>query len=365
MAELIVRPQKIVENIEKISTFLNKNNITWSLTTKVLSGHKSILQTILNSAAAKKTHSIADSRLSNLKIIKKMKPDIVTMYIKPPALKYIKNVLDVADISLNTSFSTIEALNTEARARKIIHRIIIMVEMGELREGVIRDELMDFYDKCFSLSNIKVIGLGTNLGCMYGVEPTFDKLLQLSLYKQLIETKFDRKIDLISGGSSITLPLITKGKIPKNINHFRIGEAAFLGITPLTGKKFRDLSRKAFEFEANIIELEQKHTAPDGVLSAGNVGHAMEVDDDKMSFKAILDFGVLDVNIADITPLDKEVKYIGTTSDMTVYDLGSKKSAFNKKYKVGNQISFTPNYMAVARLMNSKFIYKRVINNEK
>jgi len=362
LAELLVRTKKIIENIEKLSDYLNTNNIHWSLTTKVLSGHRGILEEILKLPAIKKIHSIADSRLSNLKTIKKIAPDIVTMYIKPPAIKYVKTVIDVADISLNTSFKTIEALNVEAKKRGIVHRIIIMIEMGELREGVIREDLMDFYRKCFELSNVKVIGLGTNLGCMYGVEPTFDKLLQLSLYKQLIEAKFSKTIEFISGGSSITLPLIAKNKIPKSVNHFRIGEAIFLGDSPLNGKKFKNLSMDVFEFDANIIEMEHKETAPDGVISEGNVGHAHEMPDEEMSYKAVLDFGVLDVNTDDITPKDKDMKFIGTTSDMTVYDLGTKR---NKKFKVGNQIKFKPNYMAVARLMNSKFVTKRIVNNTK
>lgn len=361
MAELLIHTKKIVENIEKLSRYLNSHNIHWSLTTKVLSGHKGILEEILRLPAIKKAHSIADSRLSNLKMIKKIAPDIVTMYIKPPAMKYVKTVLDVADISLNTSFITIEALNKEAQKRGIVHRIIIMIEMGELREGVVRDELMEFYNKCFQLSNIKVIGLGTNLGCMYGVEPTFDKLLQLSLYKQLIEAKFSKEIELISGGSSITLPLIAKNKIPKSVNHFRIGEAVFLGDSPLTGKKFRNLSMDAFEFNANIIEMEHKENAPDGVISEGNVGHANAVTNDEMSYKAVLDFGVLDVNTEDLIPKESIVKFIGTTSDMTVCNLGSKR---RQQYRVGSQIKFKPNYMAVARLMSSKFITKRIIENE-
>jgi predicted amino acid racemase len=361
VAELLIRTSKIIENIEKLSGYMNTNNISWSLTTKVLSGHKEILKILLKHPIIKKTHSIADSRLSNLKIIKRIAPDVVTMYIKPPAIKYVKTVLDVADISLNTSFQTIEALNEEAKKRGIVHRIIIMIEMGELREGVIREDLMDFYRRCFELNNIKVIGLGTNLGCMYGVEPTFDKLLQLTLYKQLIEAKFNRKIGLISGGSSITLPLISKNKIPKTVNHFRIGEAIFLGDSPLTGKRFRNLSLDAFEFDANIIEMEQKETAPDGVISNGNVGHAAENmmnSSEDLSYKAVLDFGVLDVNVDDINPKNPDIRFIGTTSDMTVYDIGHKRK---KEYKVGSQIRFRPNYMAVARLMNSKFVSKKVI----
>lgn len=361
MAELIIHRKKILDNITKLSQYLADKGIEWSLTTKVLSGHRKILEAILDTPEMQKIHSLADSRLSNLEVIKKISPETVTMYIKPTAIQYAKKVVEVADISLNTSFETIQALNQEAQKKEKIHRVIIMIELGELREGVMRDDLVDFYRKCYELSNIKIIGLGTNLGCMYGIEPTFDKLLQLALYKQLIEALFSRKIELISGGSSITLPLIGKKKVPKAVNHFRIGEAIFLGDSPLNGKKFRNLSTEAFEFQANIIEFEQKDNEPDGVISEGNVGHAEKLEMKTGSFKAILDFGVLDVNPDDIFPKDSNVRFIGTTSDMTVYDLGKLDARRKRKYNVGSKIKFHPNYMAVARLMNSKFITKRII----
>ncbi|MEJ2617972.1 MAG: alanine racemase, partial [Ignavibacteriaceae bacterium] len=130
-------------------------------------------------------------------------------------------------------------MNAEAERQGKKHRIIVMIEMGELREGIVRDEVLHFYEKIFELENIDIIGIGTNLGCMYGVEPTYDKLIQLSLYKNLIDAKFGTNLELISGGTSITLPLIDKNKVPAALNHFRIGEAALLGVSPLDGKQFR------------------------------------------------------------------------------------------------------------------------------
>jgi predicted amino acid racemase len=365
MSEVIIKIDKIFNNINKMNTYLNNNNIEWSLIVKVLSGHKELLQTIFSNPLIKNLHSIGDSRLSNLKVIKTIAPDIVTMYIKPPAIKNVKSVIKFADISFNTTLSTILALNEEAKRNNKIHKIIIMIEMGELREGILRENIIDFYSNIFQLSSIKVIGLGTNLGCMYGIEPTYDKLIQLSLYKQLLEAKFNKKINLISGGSSITLPLIGKHKIPKAINHFRIGEAAFLGTSPFNNKKFHNLSTEAFEFKANIIEFEEKELEPDGLISDGNIGYTSEVekgDAFSKSYKAILDFGILDVDVNELILKDKNINFIGTTSDMTVYDIGPNLTKFQRvKYKVGKQISFQPSYMAVARLMNSRFVEKKIV----
>jgi predicted amino acid racemase len=363
MAELIIHSKKIKENITYLSDYFDRKNIEWSLVTKVFSGDKEFLKNVLTDEVIEKINSVGDSRLTSLKNLKEINPKMKTIYIKPPAKIYAEEVVNYADISLNSSLSTIKALNEAALKANKIHEIIIMVELGELREGIHRSDIMSFYEKVFNLSNIEVIGIGSNLGCMYGVEPTYDKLLQLSLYKELISARFNKELKLLSGGTSITLPLIENETIPKDINHFRIGEAAFFGVSPLKNERFKELHTDTFEFNANIIELEEKKIVPDGIISDANIGHTASYSDDDIgesSYKAILDFGLLDVDKKDITVIDKDLTFVGITSDMLVVDIGTNKSPDGKKkYNVGDKIKFIPNYMAVARLLNSKFIAKK------
>lgn len=359
MATLQIHTDEIIGNIKKLNAFLKPRGIEWTLVTKILNGYKPALEKILWDPSIDQIHSIGDSRISNLKAIKEIRPDAVTIYIKPPAMDQVKNVIKYADISLNSSFEAIKELNIQAEKQGKTHRIIIMIEMGELREGVVRENILNFYDNVFRMKNISVIGIGTNLGCMYGVEPTFDKLIQVSLYKQLIETSFGVKLEMVSSGSSITLPLVTMNKIPKGVSHFRIGEAAFLGVSPYNGKKFRNLSTNAFTFAAEIVELEKKEVVPDGKIGDGAIGITAAYDAIKYneSYRAIVDFGELDVEHTNLLLKDKTINFVGTTSDMTVYDVGQKIS----KYKVGHQLHFSPNYMAVARLTNSKYMTKTIL----
>lgn len=363
MAELIIQAENIRNNIKYLSDYFDEHNIHWSLITKVFSGDKEFLTQILTDDVIEKINSIGDSRLTSLKNLKAVKPNIRTIYIKPPAKVYAEEIVKYADISLNSSLTTIKSLNKAALKANKIHQIIIMIELGELREGIKRSDIMSFYEDVFELSNIEVIGIGSNLGCMYGVEPTYDKLLQLSLYKELISAKFNKELKFISGGTSITLPLIEQKTIPKEVNHFRIGEAVFFGISPLDNLKFKSLSNDTFEFSANIIELEEKRIVPEGIISDANIGHTANYnknDIGETSVKAILDFGMLDVDKADIAAIDKDLVFVGITSDMIVVDLGKNKTADGKeKYKLGDKIKFKPNYMAVARLLNSKFIDKQ------
>lgn len=366
MAELIIHTERVKSNIKFLSAYFKKHNIEWSLITKVFSGDPDFLEQILTPDVIEGIHSIGDSRLTSLKNIKSVNPDIRTIYIKPPAKVYADDLVKYADISLNSSFTTILAINEAAKKVDKIHQIVIMVELGELREGVNRADILDFYAKVFELSNIEVIGIGSNLGCMYGVEPSYDKMLQLSLYKELISAKFNKKLPYISGGTSITLPLVDNETIPKDINHFRIGEAAFFGKTPLTNSRFKDLNTETFLFSANIIELEEKEKVPDGIINEANIGHTAnysEKDLNTTSGKAILDFGILDVDKENIDAMQgDDLKFVGITSDMLVLDIGDNKTEEGKKkYNVGDKIQFIPNYMAVARLLNSKFIDKRFI----
>ncbi len=365
MAELIIQTTKIKDNIKYLSAYFKKHNIYWSLITKVFSGDKEFLRNVLTDEVIKNIDSIGDSRLTSLKNLKEVNPAMRTIYIKPPAKIYADDIIKYADISLNSSFTTIIALNEAAKKVNKVHQVIIMVELGELREGINRTQLMSFYEKVFELSNINIIGIGSNLGCMYGIEPTYDKLLQLSLYKELISAKFNKELKYVSGGTSITLPLIENKVIPKEINHFRIGEAVFFGVSPLENKQFKELSVDAFEFTANIIELEEKKMIPDGIISDANIGHSAVFDTQDISgtsIKAILDFGLLDVDQKDIEFIDVTLNFVGITSDMLVIDIGKNKTKEgNQKYKIGDKIHFKPSYMAVARLLNSKFIAKKYL----
>jgi len=338
------------------------------LITKVFSGDKVFMEQILTPDIIKDIHSVGDSRLSSLKNLKEINSELTTIYIKPPPLQYIDEIVKYTDISLNSSYKTIIALNKAAKKQNKIHKIIVMVELGELREGINREDLSDFYESIFKLENIKVVGLGSNLGCMYGIEPTYDKLLQLCLYKELIETKYNSKLNLISGGSSITLPLVENQTIPKDINHFRVGEAAFFGTSPFNNSQFLNLSNDTFKFYTQIIELEEKGIVPDGIINNASIGHTADFEQEdlgKTTNKAILDFGLLDVDQVDLVANDKEIKLVGTTSDMTVVAIGNNIDKDGKqKYFIGDKIYLIPNYIAVARLLNSKFVEKIFIQND-
>ena len=227
-------------------------------------------------------------------------------------------------------------------------------------EGVMGEELVEFYGDILKLPNIEIRGIGTNLNCLSGIMPTQDKLIQLSLYKQLIEAKFNITIPWVSGGTSVAIPLILKNARPMAVNHFRIGEALFFGKDLFTGETIEGMHNDVFKLYSEIIEITEKPDTPVGELGESGVGTSYvpsDTDDlGETSLRAILDIGLLDMQPQYIEAEDNDITIIDASSDMLVIDISSSK----KKYKVGDLVSFKIQYMGALYLLNSDYIEKTI-----
>ena len=356
MAFIELDADKLRANYQFLDGLFKKHHIQWGVVSKLLCGCKPYIRELLDLGV----RQILDSRVSNLRAVKQLDPDIETIYIKPPAKRAIRSVVNYADISLNSELATIRLLSEEARRQEKIHKIIIMIELGDLREGIMGENLIEFYGQIFTLDNIQVVGLGTNLSCLNGVLPNSDKLVQLSLYKQLIEARFDKKIPLVSGGTSVTIPLLEMNQIPAGVNHFRVGETLYRGVDLIKEDHYAGMKQDVFRLFAEIIELVEKPVVPSGI--SGNISVSGETPDfdpediGKTSYRAILDIGLLDIDTKHMEPTDSSLKLGGASSDMIVVDMGSSKP----KYKVGDLIPFHLTYMGILGIMNSKYIEKRI-----
>ncbi len=356
MAVLKLYRDRLRHNYAFLKDKLDSKDIAWGVVTKLFCGNETYLKEIIALGVVE----MHDSRISNLRTIKKINPDVQTVYIKPPPSRSIPSIITWADVSFNTELETIRMLSAEAVRQGKNHKIIIMIEMGDLREGVMRDELMDFYKQIFELPNISIVGLGTNLNCLHGVMPNSDKLIQLSLYKQLIELKFECKIPWVSGGTTVTLPLLLRGDLPAGVNHFRIGEALYFGADLFAGNTIPGMHDDVLSLEAEIIELHEKPKVPSGDLGMDPRGNVSAIDPrliGQKSWRAILDVGYLDINPDYMFPDDKTVDVLEASSDMLVVDLGKNRN----NLKVGDSIRFGLKYMGALGIMNSKYIDKIVV----
>ena len=355
MAEITINRRKLKHNYDFLKNLFEKYDIQWGIVSKLLCGNQLFIKEIIQLGATE----LMDSRISNLRAIKRIDPNIRTIYIKPPPRRSIRSVVKYADVSLNSDLETMKLISQEAQKQGKHHQVIIMVEMGELREGVMGDNLVNFYEKVFDLPNLEILGFGTNLNCLYGVMPTRDKLIQLSLYKQIVEVKFNKKIKLLSGGTSVTIPMLSKNQVPPGVNHFRVGETLYFGANLWTGKTIKGMKDDVITFKAEIIELIEKPMVPEGTMAENPSGESFEInpgDYGKTSWRALLDVGLLDISPDFLILNDKNLEIAGASSDILVVDLGKNP----KKYKMGDFITFKLKYMGALGLFNSDYVIKRL-----
>lgn len=355
MAYVKLYRSELRHNYEYLDSLFKKNGIKWGITTKLLCGNRDFINEVINLGIGE----VHDSRISNLKRVKDIDPETVTIYIKPPPKDTIPEMIRYADISLNTELSTMHELSEEAVRQDKVHKVIIMIEMGDLREGVMRDDLVDFYEKVFRLPGLEVVGLGTNLNCLHGVMPDGDKLIQLALYKQIIELRFKKKIPLVSGGTTVTIPLLLNNQLPDGVNHFRVGEALFFGKDLFTDGLIDGMSDQVMELYTQIIEISEKPIVPTGDMGVNPQGKTTTIkkeDVGKTAYRAIVDIGTLDIQPNYLIPVNENITITDASSDMLVLDVGENPS----KYKVGDKIRFKLKYMGALGLMSSDYIEKKV-----
>lgn len=355
MAFLKLYKNKLRDNFEFLKEQFQENEIAWGVVSKLLCGNELYLKELIDLGV----DEIHDSRISNLVKVKEINPAVQTVYIKPSSKRNLAEMVKYADVSLNSELDTIRWISEEAGRQGKTHKIIIMVETGDLREGVMGDHLVEFYAQVFELPHIEIIGLGTNLNCLNGIMPSADKLIQLSLYKQIIELKFNKKIPWVSAGTSVTLPLMFNKQLPQGVNHFRIGETLYFGLDLFEEKVIDGMHGDVFKLYAEIIEMQEKPLLPSGTLAANPQGETLEIDQTlygQSSFRAILDIGLLDVDPKYLIPEDGEFEILGASSDMLILNLGENPSG----YRVGDLIKFKLKYMGALAVLNSDYIEKRV-----
>ena len=190
--------------------------------------------------------------------------------------------------------------------------------------------------------------------------PSQDKLIQLGLYEQLIEAKFDTKIPWVTGGTSVIIPMLFKHQVPEVVNHFRVGETLFFGADLLSERTIDGMEADVLKLFAEIIEITEKPKVPIGYLAENPSGEVFSVDENdlgKNMHRAILDIGLLDVSTDFLIPDDGKITVVGASSDMLVVDIGES----DKSYKVGDIVPCKLKYMGALGLLNSDYIEKRLV----
>ncbi len=334
---------KIEENVKKALKDTASRGIDISCVSKVIAGDVVILERIINSGIGE----VADSRLKNIVEYKDF--NVRKTLIRIPMKCEIDEVVKYCDTALVSELETAKMLSLSAKRQNKEFEVIIMTDLGDLREGYFYEEdLIKNAVEISKLDNIVLAGVGTNWACYGGISPTETNLKQLCERKAKVENACGISLDVVSAGSSNCLHLL--GKFPTCINHLRVGSAIFLG-TGLNDEEIDGYNHDTFILKAQVVELKVKPSLPIGERCLNAFGKEVEFVDEGEILRAIIAVGRQDVDIEEMIPLDNNIKILGSSSDHIVLEVP-------KTYQVGDVISFKLLYPGILKSMTSKYVAK-------
>lgn len=347
---LIIEKDKIRHNAKLLTEKLSKHGIKVTGVTKVYCAIPEVSQAMVDGGV----YALADSRVENFRKLKDI--NVPKIMLRIPMQSQAAQVVELTDISLNSEVETVKALSQAAKAINKTHGVVLMIDMGDLREGVWHEKAVETAGEIVKLSNIKLLGIGTNLTCYGGVIPTKENLGALIKLGEEIENRFNVKLELISGGNSSSLHLFDKNEMPAKVNQLRLGESILLGFETAYGQRIDGTYRDAFTFAAEIVELQEKPSVPVGEIGMDAFGQKPVFEDKGIIKRAIVAAGRQDVKPDGLTPRDAKIEVLGASSDHMIIDV----TKSDRKYKVGDIIEFDVNYGALLAAATSEYVNKVV-----
>ena len=341
---------QIQENARLLSALYGQKGISLMGVSKAVLGEPAVVKAMIQGGVK----FIADSRLEN---IQKMKAaGIVTQFVLlRTALSQAEAIVQSVDISLNTELKTLRQLSYYANIHHKQHQVIVMIELGDLREGVLPCDLVPFIREALALPNLKLVGFGCNLACYGGIKPDERNMHQLSTLVSRIEKEFQLSLDIISGGNSANYEWYQAAQAIGKINNLRLGESILLGCETVSRKAIPGLHTHAFQLIAEVIESKQKPSLPFGEICQDAFGNIPSFQDRGMRQRAIVALGRQDVLVSGLNVRNKQLEILGSSSDHLILD------SQNHMLRVGDEVKFDLDYGSLLAAMTSPFIKKYLI----
>ncbi len=336
---------KIEHNARTLVARLARSGITVTSVTKAILGDPEIAAGLLGSGVS----GLGDSRIENIEKMRRAGIKSEIALIRTPMLSQIDRVVRHADMSFNTELDVIAALSSAAKKANKMHGVVLMVELGDLREGVMPDDIVKTVGAMLCLPNIVFKGIGANLACLSGISPGEANMTTLSELADSIDAKFGPITDIVSGGNSANIEWALSGADTGRINNLRLGEAILFGREALHRQPIDGLHQDAMELVAEVIEAKIKPSLPWGVIAQNAFGEINQSSDRGPTSRVIVAVGRQDIDPTGLRP-PPGFEILGASSDHLVLDAGSNHVC------VGDEITFQINYSAFLRAMTSPFV---------
>jgi predicted amino acid racemase len=334
---------KIEHNTRVLVERLAPAGIRVTGVTKAVLGSPAVGAAMLRGGA----RGLGDSRVPNLDRLAATGPS--RTLIRSPMLSQVDRVVAVADVSLNTGAVVLAALDRAALRQGRTHGVVLMVELGDLREGIAADDVPEAVRAVLHHPSLRLVGLGGNLACQNGVVPDDRNMGVLSGLADAAEARHGIALDVVSGGNSANLGWALHTPDAGRIDDLRLGEAVLLGVDPLHRTPVPGLHTDAFTLTAEVIEVAVKPVQPWGDRAQAAFGEAPARTGRGTVRQAILALGHQDVALDGLQP-PAGVTVLGMSSDHLVVDLG------DHAVSAGDEMDFGVGYGALLRAATSPFV---------
>jgi len=335
----------IRSNAKAISAGLNELGIEVLGVTKLVCGDTRISRAICEEGI----NRLGDSRIKNLQRLSQagISAELGLLRISHPG--EAQEVVKTCSWSMQSQLQTLAALNRAAGDASTSHGVLLMVEMGDLREGALPKELPGLMRFVLGAGSLYLEGIGVNMACFGGILPSQAFLDQFLSLKRSLEGEFQIHFKTVSFGNSAVLSQALSRDLC-GLNQVRIGEALFLGREPGTGQPLEGLKTDSFRLIGSVLECLEKSREPYGGKRSKNAfGEVVDFEGTKGKFHVLVDLGRQDTNPSSLK--NPEFEIIGGSSDYLVL-------RSPVKVDLGSEIIFTGNYEAVLRAMVSPFVKK-------
>lgn len=265
------------------------------------------------------------------------------LLIRIPGLTELPDVVALCETSLQSEWPTLLALEEECLRQNKTHRVIVMTDLGDLREGFWdKKELVDVCERVErDLPHVHLAGIGVNLTCYGSTKPTPEKMNELVGLARQVEQRIGRKLEIVSGGATSSFTLVHWGTMPAGVNHLRIGEAILLGKDLQVDWGIRDmdyLRMDALTLRAEVVEVKDKPTYPIGEFAIDAFGRKPVYEDRGIRRRAILALGRADVGeLESLIPREPGLTVIGGSSDHCIVDVED----CPRRLRVGDIVEFS------------------------
>lgn len=336
---------KVGHNARTLVERLGARGIAVTAVTKGTLGSAAIAEVLVRSGVA----GLADSRIENIEALRRAGVTAPITLLRSPMLSQVPRVVAHADVSANTEGAVLRCLSAAAVAQDRSHGVLLMVESGDLREGILPPDLAGMVDEVHRLPGLRLVGVGTNLACQSGVVPSRRNMDDFSHLVTAVETRTGVGIDRVSGGNSANLEWAFGVADVGRVNDLRLGEAILLGREALHRRRVEDLHTDAFTLVAEVIESQVKPSQPWGDIAQNAFGEMVAVRDRGEVRQAIVALGRQDVDPRGLEP-PPGIEVLGVSSDHLVLATGIHDLA------VGAEVRFGVDYAALLGAMTSPFV---------